>query len=144
MPELTRLRVGLRVYGALWVAYFVAMGLIEVFDLLAHDSTLGSLIMWGHGQQGVVLMLVAINLVIGVFLFRSASDPLRHRSAIDLVLAINTAHMAMMAALAFTEPHGHIHLIGDVPAGLIPTLALWALWLPVRAHGTRIEQAPAA
>ncbi len=125
------------------MAYFVAMGSIEVFDLLAHDSTLGSLIMWGHGQQAVVLMLVAINLVIGVFLFRSASDPLRYRSAIDLALAINTAHMAMMAALAFTEPHGHIHLVGDVPAGLIPTLALWALWLPLRSRVTPEGLAPA-
>lgn len=129
-----RLRVGLRVYGALWVAYFVAMGLIEVFDLLAHDSTLGSLVMWGHGQPGVVLMLVSVNLVIGVFLFRSAGDPLRHRSGIDLALTINIAHMATMATLAFTEPHGHVHLVGDVPAGLIPTAALLALWLPVRAR----------
>ena len=33
-------------------------------------------------------MLVVINLVIGVTLFRSADDPLSNRSAIDLALAM--------------------------------------------------------
>lgn len=134
-----RLRLGLRLYGALWTVYFVFMGLTEFIDVIAHDSALGSLIMWGHGQQGVVLMLVVINLVIGVTLFRSADDPLSNRSAIDLALAINTVHLTTMAVLAFTEPHAHVHLIGDVPAGLIPTVALWALWLPVRRRSSAPE-----
>ncbi len=132
MSRMARLRLGLRLYGALWTVYFVFMGLTEFVDVIAHDSTLGSLLMWGHGQQGVVLMLVAINLVIGITLLRGADDPPSHRSAIDLALAINTVHLATMFVLAFTEPHAHIHLVGDVPAGLIPTLVLWALWLPVR------------
>lgn len=136
---MARLRLGLRLYGALWVVYFVFMGLTEFVDLIAHDSTLGSLIMWGHGQQAVVLMVVAINLVIGITLFRSAADPPSRRSAIDLALAINTVHLATMFVLAFTEPHAHIHLVGDVPAGLIPTVVLWALWLPVRSKSPSPE-----
>jgi hypothetical protein len=131
-----RLGLLLRLYGVLWTVYFAFMGLNEVFVAVAHDSTLGSLIMWGHGGRAVVLMLVAVNLVIGIALFRSASDPLRHRSAIDLALAINTAHMATMAVLAVTEPQGLIHLVGDVPAGLIPTVILLAAWLPVRAESS--------
>lgn len=134
--SLARLSLLLRLYGVLWVAFFVFMGFNEVFEVVAHDSTLGSLIMWGHGGRPVVLMLVAINLVIGITLIRSASDPLRHRSAIDLALAINTAHMATMALLAVTEPHELIHLIGDVPAGLIPTVIVLAAWLPVRAKSS--------
>jgi uncharacterized protein DUF6632 len=134
--SLVRLSLLLRLYGALWTAFFVLMGLNEVFEVVPQDSTLGSLTMWGHGGRAVVLMLVAINLVIGITLFRSAGDPLRHRSAIDLALAINTAHMAMMAVLAVTEPHALIHLVGDVPAGMVPTLLLLAVWLPVRAKAS--------
>lgn len=133
---MARLSLLLRLYGVLWTVYFVFMGLNEVFVVVAHDGTLGSLIMWGHGGRPVVLMLVAINLVIGITLFRSASDPLRHRSAIDLALAINIAHMATMAVLAATEPHGLIHLVGDVPAGLTPTVILLVAWLPVRAESS--------
>jgi hypothetical protein len=134
--SLARLSLLLRLYGVLWTAFFVFMGINEVFEVVAHDSTLGSLIMWGHGGRAPPLMLVAINVVIGVVLFRSAADPLRHQSAIDLALAINTAHMATMAVLAVTEPHELIHLVGDVPAGMIPTVIVLAVWLPVRAKGS--------
>lgn len=131
--SLARLSVSLRLYGVLWTAFFVFMGINEVFEVVAHDSTLGSLTMWGHGGHAPPLMLVAINVVIGIALFYSANDPLRHRSAIDLALAINIVHMATMAVLGVTEPHELIHLVGDVPAGMIPTVILLAVWLPVRA-----------
>lgn len=118
--------------GAAWTAFFVAFLPITIFESVAGNSVLGRLLLWGHGGDEYLAMIVAINLVIGVALLWSARDPLARGQTIDLCLAINTAHLATMAIMGLLGHGHHLHLVGDVALGVVSTAALAVAWLPVR------------
>jgi len=132
--RMRRLATGLRIIAVGWVMFFATAIIVTLFDLIDAHSTVGRLVMWGHGGEDYVLMIATINIVMGIFLFRSASDPLRHRFFLDFVLAANAAHMAVMLIEGIARPDERLHLVGDIPAGIMPTLVLAILWLPVRAR----------
>ena len=137
--RLAQLRFALRVSGAGWLVFWLALGANELTGSALWDATswIAPYVMWGHGGQAYLLMLVADNLAIALFMLLSARDPLAHKLFVDFALVANGAHMASMLVMAASDAHEHSKLLGDVPLGVIPTAVLAWLWLRVRNHGGR-------
>ena len=137
-----RLRRTLYVVGGAWAGFFVVALVSTLLDSVEPTSLMGRLTMWGHGGADYVIMICAINIVIGLALLRSASAPVEYRHVIDVCLAINAVHLATMVIAAVAR-HGELqHLAGDVGLGVVTTVALAAAWLPVRSSLTDRSLAP--
>lgn len=134
---LRRLQLVLRIGGAAMMLFFTMAALAVVLDVrtLIDESagTLGRLGAWSdHDGHEYILMLAAIYIVWGAFVWRAASDPLANASMIQFTIAGNLTHMGVMALMAITDGSHTLHLAGDVPFGIIlPVALLWA-WHPVR------------
>lgn len=130
--EVRTLSLLLRVGGAAMVAFFVAAAaavLLDVNSLIDESAgVLGRLGAWSdHEGYEYVLMLSAIYIVWGIFVWRAAADPLANASLVQFTIAGNFAHMAVMGAMALTDDEHRLHLVGDVPLGLaLPIALLWA------------------
>lgn len=134
---LRRLQRVLRIGGAAMMLFFTMAAVAVVLDVrtLIDESggTLGKLGAWSdHEGHEYILMLAAIYIVWGAFVWRAARDPLANASMIQFTIAGNLSHLGVMALMAITDDTHTTHLAGDVPFGLIlPLVLLWA-WHPVR------------
>lgn len=75
------------------------------------------------------MMIVGVYATLGVFMILAARDPLKHVSLIWFVAVSSAVHAAIMAVQSFDDPMHRGHLLGDVPALLLVTLA-FAVLLP--------------
>ena len=75
------------------------------------------------------MMIVGVYATLGVFLIAAAKDPLANRSLIWFTAVSSAVHAVIMAIQAIGDPAQRGHLIGDVPALLLVTLA-FAVLLP--------------
>ena len=82
------------------------------------------------------MMIVGIYATLGVFLLLAARDPLANRSLIHFTVVSSAAHAAIMAVQAIKDPMHGGHLLGDVPALFLVTLALGVL-LPLAERDGR-------
>jgi hypothetical protein len=126
------LPAGLRFLGATWAGFFVFLLISPRLGLTEHDDLWARATLWGHGFDDSTLMICVMNIVLGVFLVRSARDPWAHRSFLDFALAMNAAHQGLMLVLGFVRIDTPIHLVTDVPAGVGHTVVFALLWLPAR------------
>ena len=76
------------------------------------------------------MMIVGVYATLGVFLIAAAKDPLANRSLIWFTAISSAVHAVIMAIQAIGDPTQRGHLIGDVPALLLVTLA-FAVLLPM-------------
>ena len=82
---------------------------------------------WHDGHSDYPMMIVGLYATLGVFLIRSARDPLANLSLIWFTVWSSAVHGAIMAVQALTQPAHMGHLIGDVPALLIVAVVLAVL-----------------
>ncbi|MHA6316472.1 DUF6632 domain-containing protein [Altererythrobacter sp. CAU 1778] len=75
------------------------------------------------------MMIVGVYATLGLFLIAAARDPLAHKSLIWFTAVSSAVHAVVMAIQAMGDPMQRGHLIGDVPALLLVTLA-FAVLLP--------------
>lgn len=75
------------------------------------------------------MMIVGVYATLGVFMILAAKDPLKHVSLIWFVAVSSAVHAAIMAVQSLGAPMHHGHLLGDVPALLLVTIA-FAVLLP--------------
>ncbi|MBA3863975.1 MAG: hypothetical protein CVT87_03625 [Alphaproteobacteria bacterium HGW-Alphaproteobacteria-9] len=75
------------------------------------------------------MMIVGVYATLGVFMILAARDPLKHVSLIWFVAVSSAVHAAIMAVQSLDDPMHRGHLLGDVPALLLVTLA-FAVLLP--------------
>lgn len=75
------------------------------------------------------MMIVGVYATLGVFMILAAREPLSHASLIWFVAVSSAVHAAIMAVQSLSAPMHHGHLLGDVPALLLVTLA-FAVLLP--------------
>ena len=73
------------------------------------------------------MMIVGLYATLGVFLIRSARDPLANLSLIWFTVWSSAVHGAIMTVQALTQPAQMGHLVGDVPALFIVAGALAVL-----------------
>ena len=79
---------------------------------------------WHDGHSDYPMMIVGLYATLGVFLIRSARDPLANLSLIWFTVWSSAVHGAIMAVQALTQPAQMGHLVGDVPALFIVAMAL--------------------
>ncbi|MGO4003550.1 DUF6632 domain-containing protein [Pseudomonas fluorescens] len=82
---------------------------------------------WHDGHSDYPMMIVGLYATLGVFLIRSARDPLANLSLIWFTVWSSAVHGAIMAVQALTQPAQMGHLVGDVPALFIVAIALASL-----------------
>jgi hypothetical protein len=80
------------------------------------------------------MMIVGVYATLGVFMIIAARDPLKHGSLIWFVAISSAVHAAIMAVQSVSTPMHHGHLLGDVPALLMVTVAFVVL-LPMAQRG---------
>ncbi len=138
-PEVSRLlRVILCATGIQWIVCFIFMTLITVRPIIPMSSPAGRLLMWGHGGVEYLVMLAAVNIALSIGLLLAARDPYRYGRLVDAFLLTETFHMASMLVMGFL-PGQHIHLIGDIPLGIVSVAIVAAIWLPARAKYVHYE-----
>lgn len=79
---------------------------------------------WHDSHSDYPMMIVGLYATLGVFLIRSARDPLANLSLIWFTVWSSAVHGAIMAVQALTQPAQMGHLVGDVPALFIVAIAL--------------------
>ncbi len=91
----------------------------------------------GPHDRAIAVMFATVYIVWALFLFASARAPLANRLFLDFNLAANSAHFAVMLAMAAAMSDQHRHLMGVVALGLLTTVPMAMCWLPVRRreHG---------
>jgi hypothetical protein len=75
------------------------------------------------------VMILGVYATLGLFLIAAARNPLAHASLIWFTAASSAVHALIMAFQALDDPMQRGHLLGDVPALLLVTLA-FAVLLP--------------
>lgn len=83
------------------------------------------------------MMIVGVYATLGVFMILAARDPLKHVSLIWFVAVSSAVHAAIMAVQSLDDPMHRGHLLGDVPALLLVTLA-FAVLLPRAQRGAEV------
>ena len=82
------------------------------------------------------MMIVGVYATLGVFLIAAAKDPLANRSLIWFTAISSAVHAVIMAIQAIGDPTQRGHLIGNVPALLLVTLAFVVLLPRAQREGT--------
>lgn len=107
-PDLTNLRLALRVFGAVFVFGLWPLTVLWPAGWAWHAGD--------PSQSHYLQMIIGVYATLGVFLYRAARDPLAHRSLIWFTVWSSIVHGAIMAVQSIVHP-GHLgHLLGDVPA----------------------------
>lgn len=105
-----------------------AIGLIFVFGVYPLTVLWPSGWSWHHHASAsgtdYLQMIMGIYAVLGVFLWRAATDPAAHRSLIAFTIWSSVVHGLIMAAQAIASPEHMGHLYGDVPALLLIAVVL--------------------
>lgn len=127
--KLKRLKVFLRVYGGLSLPLF---GFLS-FNFLIQNPEFnpgGSLhwLIWDDVSGHVGPMVFVIYLVMGVFFFLAANDPIRYRSFLDFTIWANLAHGLLMIPMAFHHPPLYYSkFLTDIPFVLILAAGIYLL-----------------
>ena len=145
-PQMTRLRWGMRISGAVLSVFFAGAALAVILkqNAIIDESSvpLGKLLAWTTGGgNAYLLMLATVYIVWGIYIWLAASDPVKNQLFMDFTIIANIAHPSVMAAMAIVNPTHTMHLLGDVPFGLSVGLILAILWLPVRRQADAISSA---
>jgi hypothetical protein len=90
---------------------------------------------WEPHQPHYEQMMVGIYFTLGIFLIRSARDPLQHLSLIWFAVWSSFIHGGIMAFQALSGPEHHAHLLADVPA-LFLAAAVLAFLAPRHASAS--------
>lgn len=126
MDDATRLKylsVALRVFGAISIVGGFLM--MEVFN--ASSWT------WEPRQSEYEQMIMGVYVVLGVFLWLAAGDPLRHRSLIQFTAWSSLVHGGIMLVQALVDDGERANLVGDIPASFLIAIVLWWLLPRVKA-----------
>jgi len=122
--------------GALYLSFF-GLGLVAILLSLTTgfgvEPWLLARIRWGHGGgEAYEMMICVIYITWGIFLWRVAAAPTRHRTFIDFTLVANAVHFGTMFLESLFLHNEHPHLSGDVPLFSALLVLLAVAWIPVR------------
>ena len=128
---ITRLTTVIRVIAVIFIVFF-SIALVASATKTQAPGLLNELFAWGSIGDAEEMMISAIYIVWGAFLWAAAKDPLAHRFFIDFTVAANAAHFGLMFIQAIVMEGEHRHLVGDVLVGWLLLLGLALAWFPVR------------
>lgn len=133
----------LRLAGVSFIVFFgiALLGILTSLDKTMLQSGPGQLLMrlvrWGQqggGGEHYELMISAIYIVWGAFLWKVAANPLGNKVFLDFTVTANLAHFGLMFLQGLLMQGEHIHLLGDVLLGWLLLGVLMAVWLPARRY----------
>jgi hypothetical protein len=96
---------------------------------------------WGVGHSHYQMMIVGVYATLGIFLIAAARDPLANRSLIWFTIVSSAVHAVVMGAEALMDPAEAGHLVGDVPALVLVTVALVVLTTRAFTNTARTDAA---
>lgn len=82
---------------------------------------------WTPRQPEYEQMIMGVYATLGVFLIRSAKDPLGNSSLIWFTIWSSIVHGGIMMVQAIVDETERSNLLGDVPALFIVAIVLWYL-----------------
>lgn len=82
---------------------------------------------WTPPQPEYEHMIMGVYATLGVFLIRSAADPLANRSLIEFTIWSSIVHGGIMLIHALMDETDRINLVGDVPGLFLVAFVLWYL-----------------
>ncbi|ATF32936.1 hypothetical protein CO709_05865 [Burkholderia thailandensis] len=135
-----------RLLGVSFVLFF---GTAIVTILLGIDHRIASdpigllalrLVRWGGAHGGgehYELMISAVYVAWGVFLWEAASDPFEHKLFLDFTVVANAAQFGLMFVQGLVMPGERIHLVGDVALGWFALALFAATWIPARSKAAK-------
>jgi hypothetical protein len=130
-PRLRTLQNLVRITGAVFSAFFTIAFVASATSTRA-PGLLYEMFGWGSVGDAEEMMLSAVYIVWGVFLWFAARDPAQNRVFIDFTIAANIAHFTVMGIQAIVMDGERMHLLGDVPLGFLLVIALSVAWIPIR------------
>jgi hypothetical protein len=116
-------------------ALFILLNIPAILLQFEWGEFLVRLVRWGEvhgGSEHYELMLSAIYIVWGWFLFKAANEPLKNYMFFEFTMIANIAHFGVMLVMGLVMTHESPHLVGDVLLGWILLLIYIYFWLPVR------------
>lgn len=110
------LQMAMRVFGAAFVGLTAFLGVALVLDLavVADGTFLAWYFFWHPRNLSYELMIGAMLGAWGLFLWRAAHDPLKHRFFIDFSIVFLGLHSLVMAYTALVVEGELHHFITDV------------------------------
>lgn len=112
-------------------------GLVFMFGILVLNRVWPAGWAWQPEQPAYLRMILSIYFVLGIFLWRAASDPSQNLSLIWFTVWSSLAHAAVMAYHSVADPGQMGHLWGDVAALVLTAVVLTVLVrreLPAAGH----------
>jgi len=82
---------------------------------------------WTPPQPEYEQMIMGIYVTLGVFLVRSAKDPMANTSLIWFTIWSSIVHAGIMLAQAIVDETDRANLLGDIPALFLVGFVLWYL-----------------
>ncbi|MBQ0748203.1 MAG: hypothetical protein KBT82_14100 [Marinobacter sp.] len=82
---------------------------------------------WAPKQPEYEQMIMGMYATLGVFLIRSAKDPLANASLIWFTIWSSIVHGGIMFVQAIVDETERANLLGDVPALFLVAIILWYL-----------------
>ncbi len=120
--KLKYLKIALRVFGAIFI-----VGLFLMMHWIWPDGWA-----WTPRQPEYEQMIMGVYVTLGIFLFRSARDPLANASLIWFTIWSSIVHAGIMLVQALVDETERDNLLGDIPALFLVAFVLWFL-MPKRA-----------
>jgi hypothetical protein len=87
-------------------------------------------LLWDDITGHVGPMIFIIYIVWGIYFFKVAKDPLKHKSFLDFTMWANLAHGLIMIPMAIQDPTYHLRFLTDIPFILLTAVGIY-LWRPL-------------
>ncbi len=115
--RLKYLKIALYVFGGIFIAG------IYLMMMWVWPSGWG----WTPRQPEYEYMIIGVYATLGVFLIRSAKDPLANSSLIWFTVWSSIVHGGIMLVEAIIDETERANLFGDIPALFLVAFVLWYL-----------------
>lgn len=87
-------------------------------------------LLWDDITGHVGPMIFIIYIIWGIYFFKVAKDPLKHRSFLNFTMWANLGHGLIMIPMAIQDPTYHLRFVTDIPFILLTAVGIY-LWRPL-------------
>jgi hypothetical protein len=129
--KIKNLQTFLRVFGFLTILVMCINLSAFVFQIEAfRPGNSMHWLLWDDITGHVGPMILIIYIVWGIYFFKVAKDPLKHKSFLDFTMWANLGHGLIMIPMAIQDPAYHLRFLTDIPFVLLIAIGIY-LWRPL-------------
>ena len=129
--RLKNLKLFLKVFGFFTILVMTINMSAFVFQIEAFrpgNSMHG--LLWDDITGHVGPMIFIIYIIWGIYFFKVAKEPLKHRSFLNFTMWANLGHGLIMIPMAIQDPTYHLRFATDIPFILLTAVGIY-LWRPL-------------